>query len=110
MWNPSEVREGTRSLAHYLGEHGYRVGISGKRHYAPEESFPFESLNSTGTANDKEVPEMDLIRDFVNRDPAQPFLLLVTGYPAPEAMVPDIRRKDPTEFIRVRDGSPDESA
>ncbi|MCW8927049.1 MAG: sulfatase [Xanthomonadales bacterium] len=75
----SFVREGTRSLAHYFGELGYRVGISGKRHYAPAAAFPFESLNSSGTTNDKEVPEMDMIREFVNRDPAQPFLLLVTS-------------------------------
>jgi uncharacterized sulfatase len=75
----SFVREGTRSLAHYFGELGYRVGISGKRHYAPAESYPFESLNSKDAGEDKEVPEMDLIREFVNRDPVQPFLLLVTS-------------------------------
>ena len=75
----SFVREGTKSLAHYFGDLGYRVGISGKRHYAPVESFPFESLNSADVAYDKEVPEMDLIREFVGRDAEQPFLLLVTS-------------------------------
>ena len=75
----SRVREGTLSLPHYLGELGYRIGISGKRHYAPVEAFPFESLNSPDTPYDKEVPEMDLIEAFVTRDATQPFALLVTS-------------------------------
>lgn len=75
----SPVYPGTRSMAHYFGELGYRVGISGKRHYSPAESFPFESLNSPDVAHDKEIPEMDRIQAFVERNPEQPFLLLVTS-------------------------------
>ena len=36
----SFVHDGTRSLAHYFAELGYRTGISGKRHFAPKASFP----------------------------------------------------------------------
>jgi len=75
----SHVHDGTRSLAHYFTELGYRTGISGKRHYAPEASFPFEGLNSPSDVPDKEAPEMDRIRAFVERDTDQPFLLLVTS-------------------------------
>ena len=75
----SHVKPGTRSLAHYFGDLGYRVGISGKRHYAPEEAFPFESLNSPDVEYDKEAPEMDLVREFIKREPGQPFVLLVTS-------------------------------
>ena len=75
----SPVYPGTRSIAHYFSELDYRVGISGKRHYAPAESFPFESLNSPEAEYDKERPEMDRIQAFVERDPEQPFLLLVTS-------------------------------
>jgi N-sulfoglucosamine sulfohydrolase len=75
----SFVYDGTRSLAHYFAELGYRTGISGKRHFAPAASFPFESLNSPSDVPDKEAPEMDRIRAFVRRDPDQPFLLLVTS-------------------------------
>jgi len=42
--NHSHVHRGTRSLPHYLGEAGYRVGLAGKRHVGPRESFPFERI------------------------------------------------------------------
>lgn len=40
--NHAFAREGTKSICHYLGDLGYRVALSGKRHVAPEEVFPFE--------------------------------------------------------------------
>lgn len=40
--NHTFVREGVKSLGHYLGELGYRVALSGKRHIAPAEAFPLE--------------------------------------------------------------------
>ena len=75
----SFVKKGTRSLPHYFLDLGYRVGITGKRHYAPAEAFPFESLNSPDTEHDKELPEMDRVREFVERDPEQPFFLVVAS-------------------------------
>ncbi|TWT92922.1 Choline-sulfatase [Botrimarina colliarenosi] len=40
--NHTFVRDGVKSLGHYLGDLGYRVALSGKRHIAPLEAFPFE--------------------------------------------------------------------
>ena len=40
--NHTCVYPGTKSVAHYLQEAGYRVALSGKRHIAPKKSFPFE--------------------------------------------------------------------
>jgi uncharacterized sulfatase len=42
--NHSHIREGVRTLPHYLSELGYRVALSGKRHIKPIDSFPFEFL------------------------------------------------------------------
>ena len=36
------IKAGTKSIAHYLIDAGYRVALSGKTHIAPKESFPFE--------------------------------------------------------------------
>ena len=40
--NHARANAGTRSICHYLGDLGYRVALSGKRHIAPEKVFPFE--------------------------------------------------------------------
>ena len=69
--NHSKVKQGTKSLVHYLKALGYRVGLSGKRHFGPPRSFPFEQLSN------KVNPEA--IREFVNRDKNQPFCLVVTS-------------------------------
>ena len=61
--NHSEVRDGVKSIVHYLGALGYRVGIQGKRHFGPVESFPFEDAGEA----------------FVTRDSEQPFCLVVAS-------------------------------
>ena len=40
--NHTFVKEGTKSIAHYLQSLGYRVHLSGKTHIGPKSSFPFE--------------------------------------------------------------------
>jgi len=40
--NHTRVYPGTKSIAHYLQDAGYRVALSGKTHIGPKESFPFE--------------------------------------------------------------------
>ena len=42
--NHSLVRDGLKTLPHYLGELGYRVVIAGKTHIGPRPVFPFEYL------------------------------------------------------------------
>ena len=40
--NHTFVREGVRSVAHYIKEAGYRVVLSGMSHVNPSKAFPFE--------------------------------------------------------------------
>ena len=40
--NHTFVRPGTKSIASYLKQKGYRVALSGKQHIGPKNSFPFE--------------------------------------------------------------------
>ncbi|MCH7549266.1 MAG: class I tRNA ligase family protein, partial [Candidatus Krumholzibacteriota bacterium] len=40
--NHTFAKAGTKSVVHYLKPLGYRVALSGKRHIAPQEVFPFE--------------------------------------------------------------------
>lgn len=42
--NHSKVKTGTKSLVHYYQDAGYSVGLCGKRHFGPPESFPFETV------------------------------------------------------------------
>tara|TARA_R110000850_G_scaffold25755_6_gene73977 strand:+ start:126 stop:1529 length:1404 start_codon:yes stop_codon:yes gene_type:complete len=44
-WNHSSSRKETRSLPHYLRPLGYRVGIAGKVHVRPADSFPFDKVS-----------------------------------------------------------------
>ena len=44
-WNHSASRPSIKSMPHYLGEAGYRVGLAGKVHVKPSSAFPFESVS-----------------------------------------------------------------
>lgn len=49
--NHTCVYPGTKSIAHYLQDAGYRVALSGKTHISPKSSFPFEYSDDFKTAN-----------------------------------------------------------
>ncbi len=75
--NHSKVYDGVRSIVHHLKDLGYRVGLIGKTHFGPRESFPFEII---GNSVDKsEVADVRAISRFVNRDVAQPYCLIVAS-------------------------------
>jgi len=85
--NHSKVKPGTKSIVHHLRDLGYRVGICGKRHFGPPESFPFESV-----AKDK-------IGEFIGRDAKQPFCLIYTSHsPHLPWSVGDASQYDPDEL------------
>jgi uncharacterized sulfatase len=42
MGNHSSVKTGTKSMVHHLSELGYEVSLSGKEHFGPPLSFPFQ--------------------------------------------------------------------
>ncbi len=78
--NHSSVNPGTKSLCHYLGDLGYRVGHAGKTHIKPKEAFPFEFIDGfPRAAMSKEPLPADLsgIKEFMNRDDGQPFCLVI---------------------------------
>ena len=66
--NHSRVHAGTKSIVHHLTALGYRVGLAGKTHFGPAESFPFEKVPA------KEVGE------FITRDKNQPFCLVYASH------------------------------
>ena len=102
-WNHSAARAGTRSVVHYLGDLGYRVGLSGKKHVVPDESFPFEKV--PGVPNPRGVvpdPDFDTtnIRDFMERDRQQPFFLVTAFHEAHAPWsVGHPERLDPAELV-----------
>ena len=77
----THVKEDTRSLPHYLGDLGYRVGLTGKTHIRPAECFPFEEVdgfrkNCNGENN---TYTLDGVTEFVSRDAEEPFCLVVAS-------------------------------
>jgi uncharacterized sulfatase len=78
--NHSRVHDGVRSIVHHLRDLGYRVGLTGKKHFKPPEAFPFEFLKGRGHDNGK---GKDLLFDeadaFVQRDKDQPYCLVVAS-------------------------------
>jgi len=66
--NHSKVYPGTKSVVHHLKALGYRVGLCGKSHFGPPDSFPFERVQP------KQIP------DFLTRDRTQPFMLVYCSH------------------------------
>lgn len=84
-WNHSAARPGTRSVVHHLGALGYRVGLSGKKHVSPAESFEFEDV--PGVPNPRRPtpePVFDTteIERFMTRERDQPFFLVTAFHEA----------------------------
>ena len=71
--NHSAVYPTTRSLPHHLKALGYRVALIGKTHFKPRQCYPYEFLSGGkgGASNTQAIAE------FVNRDKAQPYCLIV---------------------------------
>lgn len=79
-WNHSASRPETKSLPHYLGDVGYRVGLAGKVHVKPDAAFPFENVSGFDrncVRDPTREHTVDGVRRFVSRDPEQPFCLVI---------------------------------
>ena len=83
--NHSKVKAGTKSLVHYYRDAGYSVGLCGKRHFGPPESFPFEMVTQSK------------LESYVNQD--SPFFLI---YASNSPHLPwndgDASQYDPQDF------------
>lgn len=80
-WNHSSSRPQARSLPHYLGDKGYRVGLAGKLHVKPDQVYPFESVSGFD-ANCVRTPtrahRLEGIKNFIGGDTRDaPFCLVV---------------------------------
>ena len=53
--NHARAYENVRSIAHYLSQGGYRVGLAGKTHIEPKQVFPFEYLTEFADPIDQDV-------------------------------------------------------
>jgi len=78
-WNHSTARPGTKSICHHLGELGYRVGLTGKKHVRPASSYPFVNVPGFQPGCVSPIHKYDCagIRQFMTADPDRPFCLAV---------------------------------
>jgi N-sulfoglucosamine sulfohydrolase len=79
-WNQGTSRPGTRSMSHFLGDLGYRVGLAGKTHIKPRGVYPFEGVpgfDDNCVRDPTRAHDLTGVRKFVTRDEKQPFCLVV---------------------------------
>ncbi len=94
--NHTSARPGTKSVCHYLGDLGYRVGLTGKKHASPAETFPFESVSGEG-AKGQSLDWEGMSRFMENDD--GPFCLFVCSQNAHAAWTEgDASQFDPDEI------------
>lgn len=91
--NHAAVREGVRSLPHYLKPLGYRTACLGKTHFDPPAAYPFDVIEITrlgapGTANQTagavEIDDGDFdfgaLERFIQADPQRPFCAYIATH------------------------------
>lgn len=101
-WNHSPAKLGIKSTPHYLNALGYRVGLAGKRHLQPVKNYPFEYVAGVEQGAVSLTAKYDAapLREFMLRDPSQPFALTV-AFNSPHApwTVGDSSQFDTDYFI-----------
>lgn len=101
------LEEAPYLIAVFAQKYGRHEDGSRQKHYYPRESVGLATgilitaLHHAGLATLTHTPSpMGFLNEILDRPKAErPFLLLVTGYPAKDAKVPDIRRKSLREFV-----------
>ncbi|MDE3743317.1 sulfatase [Maribacter polysaccharolyticus] len=79
-FNHAATKKGTLSIVQHLSSLGYRVGLTGKRHFSPASVYPFEFIDGfSKNANYNGTPpeRWDGVEEFMNRDKNQPFCLII---------------------------------
>lgn len=78
--NHSQIYPGIKTLPVYLKELGYNVALTGKRHYAPEASFPFDFLGGRDHDDgDGQDIDLDKFGDYLKKSSDKPFFLMFTS-------------------------------
>ncbi len=77
--NHTFIKPGIKTLPQYLTPLGYRVGLVGKRHFAPAESYPFE-YPQKGAGNGDGPLDLNAAEAFITRDKKQPYCLVVASH------------------------------
>ena len=93
-------------IAIFVQRYGLQPDGQKLKHYYTHESvgiatgFLIAALHHAGLATLTHTPSpMEFLNEILNRpENEKPFLLLVVGYPAPDALVPDIRKKSLEEI------------
>lgn len=78
--NHMGTKKGTKSVAHYLSDLGYRVGLAGKKHIHPASVYPFENVKGiAGQCAIANPPADDWthVEKFMSRDSKEPFCLFI---------------------------------
>lgn len=75
--NHTMIYDGIKTLPTYLQALGYKTAIIGKRHYAPEASYPFEFLGGKdGDRGQGKDVELSKAEDYIKRSKGKPFFLM----------------------------------
>ena len=98
-------------IAVFLQKFGYLPNGKKVKHYYPVEStglatgFLITALHQAGLVCLTHTPSpMRFLNEILSRPKSErPFLLLVTGYPAEDATIPDIKRKPLEDFVSFID-------
>lgn len=81
--NHTYIKEGVKSLPHYLKPLGYRVALSGKTHINPKDQFPFEYSDrpSPDGGNPRGDPDFDAIDQLFkeSKEAETPFCLIIAS-------------------------------
>lgn len=78
--NHMATRAGTKSVAHYLSDLGYRVGLAGKKHIKPASVYPFEYVEgivSQCAIANPPADDWSPTEQFMARDKKEPFCLFI---------------------------------
>lgn len=78
--NHAATTQGTLSIVQHLEKCGYRVGLTGKRHFKPQSVYPFEFIKGftkNCNINGNKPEDWSGVEEFVTRDTQQPFCLII---------------------------------
>lgn len=78
--NHAATNKGTLSIVQHLNNLGYRVGLTGKRHFRPNSVYPFEFIDGftpNCTLHGNEPETWEGVEEFITRNPEQPFCLII---------------------------------